>query len=211
MNRSKENIFRYCAMGFTAVLIAACVMLVTGTAFARYRTEYAEGISFTAQAAPELHLGQIDPQSGDFVCTDLTSWELTDGGLRLDFAVANGQSETELDGIAQSFRVRLIGGAAIQTAETPLTIILAESPDTSGGAINFVSRVSPIDETSLLHKTFGDGWVYTFSDEQDEELSWTLEGGTFSRKQLSLVILLDENTKIDPSLLQLQIIGGPAA
>lgn len=215
MNRKKQNMFRCCASGVAAILVTACLVMATGTSFARYRTEYGRQLSFSAQPAPALYLGTMG-QTGTFDSGTTGAWELEEGVLRLDFAVANAPGGQGTNGPAQRFRVRLNCSADARNGTLPLTIKLMDPTvhDMTQPAredVGYVGNASSIPEDSLLRQSFGEGWTYIFTDSDGQELTWSLEGGVFSCAELALVMVLSEEMSFDPSLLQLQIVGEPAA
>ena len=63
--------------------------------------------------------------------------------------------------------------------------------------------MTPINPESPLYDIFGDGWVFSFRNEDGTERSWTLEGGKES--VLEMTLTLEGAALTDPSLLQLQI------
>lgn len=212
MNRWKLNISRWSALGLAAVLVMLSVILATGTALARYRTKYDKTIQFAADKPAGIYLGMVDAETESFDATATGTWEQAGDTMQLHFSVANGTDAEAFAEKTQIFRVRLIGSLGIGQEQAMPVIKLMESgiqddaeaaPEEEG----YTAEPVAIAEGSLLHSTFGGGWMYCFLDENGEELTWTLEGGVFSCVDLCAVLVLDENTSIDPSFLQLQVIG----
>ena len=209
MKRWKLNISSWYSLGLTALLVISCLVVSTGMAWARYRTEGTERIYFKAREPVSVYLGKVEygegnAAEGKFVQTNEGSWELNeDGQLQLRFAVANGTSEAAFEERNQEVYVRIVGSLGIQTVADNISLKLTypneENPDTP----NMVKATAVrIDPNSTLYSTYGDGWVFTFREE-GEELTWTLEGGELSYIEMDLTV--EGGTLADTSLLQLQI------
>lgn len=209
MKRWKLNISSWYSLGLTALLVISCLVVSTGMAWARYRTEETESIYFKAREPVSVYLGKVEygegnAAEGKFVQTNEGSWELNEGGqLQLRFAVANGTSEAAFEERNQEVYVRIVGSLGIQTVADNISLKLTypneENPDT----LNVVKATAVrIDPNSTLYSTYGDGWVFTFREE-GEELTWTLEGGELSYIEMDLTV--EGGTMADTSLLQLQI------
>lgn len=209
MKRWKLNISSWYSLGLTALLVISCLVVSTGMAWARYRTEETERIYFKAREPVSVYLGKVEygegnAAEGKFVQTNEGSWELNEGGqLQLRFAVANGTSEAAFEERNQEVYVRIVGSLGIQTVADNISLKLTypneENPDTPNVVKATAVRIDP---NSTLYSTYGDGWVFTFREE-GEELTWTLEGGELSYIEMDLKV--EGGTMADTSLLQLQI------
>lgn len=209
MKRWKLNISSWYSLGLTALLVISCLVVSTGMAWARYRTEETESIYFKAREPVSVYLGKVEygegnAAEGEFVQTNEGSWELNeDGQLQLRFAVANGTSEAAFEERNQEVYVRIVGSLGIQTVADTISLKLTypneEKPDTPNVVKATAVRIDP---NSTLYSTYGDGWVFTFREE-GEELTWTLEGGELSYIEMDLTV--EGGTMADTSLLQLQI------
>lgn len=209
MKRWKLNISSWYSLGLTALLVISCLVVSTGMAWARYRTEETESIYFKAREPVSVYLGKVEygegnAAEGKFVQTNEGSWELNENGqLQLRFAVANGTSEAAFEERNQEVYVRIVGSLGIQTVADNISLKLTypneENPDTPNVVKATAVRIDP---NSTLYSTYGDGWVFTFREE-GEELTWTLEGGELSYIEMDLTV--EGGTMADTSLLQLQI------
>lgn len=209
MKRWKLNISSWYSLGLTALLVISCLVVSTGMAWARYRTEETGSIYFKAREPVSVYLGKVEygegnAAEGKFVQTNEGSWELNeDGQLQLRFAVANGTSEAAFEERNQEVYVRIVGSLGIQTVADNISLKLTypneENPDTPNVVKATAVRIDP---NSTLYSTYGDGWVFTFREE-GEELTWTLEGGELSYIEMDLTV--EGGTLADTSLLQLQI------
>lgn len=231
MNRRKMNI-SLCSLGLALLLTVAALVSAAGTTLARYRAEATEPITFTARPAGQIRLGQlVTGEDGGvaFVPDAQGAWEPEDGRYRLTFAVSNlitGETFAADDqqvylrlvgtpGIwdgAETVKITLLMPAAAATeaeTQTPENTETAEDPEEStapeANYDAFQAVATRIGVDSPLYNTFGDGWVFSFLNEDGMERSWTLEGGTLS--VLEMTLTLEGTALTDPSLLQLQITG----
>lgn len=207
MHRKQRNISRWAALGLSVLAVMAFLILATGSAWARYRSEIDMFLKFKVRTPSAVYVGVIDSNSKIFTIPDTFAWTLADGKQQLDFAVANGRKKDSFDKRDQKFQVRLICSLGIWTGEEPAVIQLKQTGANEKDEKIYLAEVVPIAQDSVLHHTFGDGWVCRFLDEQGEELYWSLEGGVFDYKTLNLSIVLEDGQTITPTLVQLQVIS----
>lgn len=207
MNRRKLNTFPW-LLGLTVLLLVACVVGATGTSFARYKLDFDKSIYFSPEALGEFFLGKMVSTDGvsSFAAEDPDGWKMVDGQLQLQFAVANGISEETAAANDQNFRISLIGSPGIWDGEKTVTIkLLVPSGTVAGQTQELTATATRIGKDAPLYPVFGEGWVFTFPEQDGEEYSWLLEGGKLSVAEITLVA--DGTAFADPSLLQLQITG----
>lgn len=219
MNQRKPNMTRWYALGLAVVLMVGCLAMSVGVTWARYRTDVNGSVFFQARKPLSVCLGRMeaaDDGGAVFTTTGQRSWEMVDGRLQLDFAVANGTSLEAFEAADQRFYIRLLGSLGAWSGEETAAIYLVippteesveEATETAEPTLVKAAAVR-IEPNTQLWNTFGDGWAFCFLDEQSgEELVWTLAGGGLSCLDLDLVI--DGGTLTDTSLLQLQIVRAP--
>ena len=229
MNRRKKNISQW-SLGLALLVAVGAILLATGTTLARYRAEFTADVNFSARPASEIRLGKVvqDMLGGEatFVADAQTGWELEEDQYRLTFAVSNIIGEKKYAADAQQVYLRLVATPGIwdgtETVKITLLMPSEEEPETtevteptqSSEATEesaeteihydqFPATVTRINPESPLYETFGDGWVFSFRNEDGTERSWTLEGGKAS--VLEMILTLEGAALTDPSLLQLQI------
>lgn len=186
-----------------AALLAACLSLLVGFAWARYQTSETQSLQYAVKDYASIHLWEsFDPETETFQRGQL-QWDTVETQKILMFCVSNGTGVEYAEDDQRIF-IRLIAGPGAQILENNMQISLdiAESGESVSGA------VSPILEGSPLHSTFGPGWVVTFPDDDGTERSWTLPGGELS--VLSAQLTLWNAAIQDPTLLQLQVMGDAA-
>ena len=212
MGRRKLNMFPWSA-GLAAVMSVLCLMGAVGVSYARYQVNRSDSVFFTPQQSAQVHLGQMAAgEDGQMVfdARAVGKWETVENQSELTFAVANGTSSEEYAQQDQLVQLRLIGSLGVwdgqQTINVMLRVPLQEVTDETQPQYEEIPGIATrIPEESPLYKIFGDGWMFTFLDENIEEKTWFLEGDTFSVLQFSIVIEGIELT--DPSLFQLTATG----
>lgn len=232
MNRRKPNMTRWYALGLAVILAVGGLVMSVGVTWARYRTDVNGSVFFQARKPLAVWLGKMETADDGgtvFTPTGQRSWEQAEGGLQLDFAVANGTSPEVFETADQRFHIRLMGSLGAWSGEETAAIYLVippveppaeeeteteteetteQIPTVPAEPTRVKATAVRIEPNTQLWNTFGDGWAFCFLDEQTgEELVWTLEGGGLSCLDLDLVI--EGGTLTDTSLLQLQIVRAP--
>ena len=188
----------------TCMCLLICVTLAIGITYARYQWEFPTKSYVFAPVAPDslyLYGGGVNEEwiQGGHLPPVEDTWEEISGGVKLDFSVTNGQ----IDSVSwndQSYVVRLVGGLNIRNPEN-LTVTLTWQ-DEAGQICSAVGTPSAIEKGSLLHNSFGEGWVYQFQNQGTEEI-FHLIGGQLRYCNFTITVLGD----VDASLLNLQILG----
>lgn len=212
MNQWKPNKRLWYAAILTVLLGMAFLVTSTGTAYARYRTEYKEQISFEVREHELISLGTMQMQTQEdgtakevFVPTDSLSWETTGDYSQMTFVVANGISETEFSRRDQQINVRILGTLGLWTGTEAVRLYLHMPSEEEGTVEKLQAKVTAIEDGTALSYTHGPGWLYSFQNSDTEELSWTLPGGKFS--YITLTISKDASTAQETATLQPQVIA----
>lgn len=202
MTGRKPNISAWCLTALAAILAVGCLGLGIGTAYARYREASDGTLGVEAKKPAQVYLwAGTDPEG---VYTPGTGvWVENEGNLELSFMVTNTQSEDRVPEDTQQFRVRLIGSllAWEENSEGLLRLTYTHGEETE----TLEAQVQRILPDTPLHSQFGDGWIFTFPDENGEELCWTLEGG--ERSTVAMQLVLENGNVSTTSLLKLQVLG----
>ena len=212
MSRRKLNMFPWSA-GLAAVLIVLGLMGAVGVSYARYQVNRSESIFYTPRQPEQIYLGQmIDQDNGKAVFDPqkVGSWETVEGKSQLTFAVANGTSGKSYTQQDQQVQIRLVGSLGIWDGEKTVNVLLrvpreAKPDETEPQFDEIRGKATRILKDSPMFSVFGEGWVFTFPDEDGKEMTWLLEGG--SLPTISCQILIDGIELTDPSLLQLTVTG----
>lgn len=213
MNQWKPNKRLWYAAVLTVLLCTAFLVTSTGTAYARYRTEYKEQISFAVREQELISLGTVKTETEAdgtskeaFVPTNSLTWETTGDYSQMTFAVANGISETEYSHRDQKVNIRILGSLGLWTGTEAVNLYLhIPSEEAEGGVEKLQAMVTFIEEGTALGHVHGPGWIYSFQNSDTEELSWTLPGGKFS--YITLTISKDASTAQEAATLQPQVIA----
>lgn len=230
MNQRKPNRKTWYSLGLTVLLCIALLAIATGATLARYRAEREKEVDYRVRVPEQIHLGTVsvvveetEPE-GEADATETTGeteapvttevftpssylvWETKAGVTQLTFAVANGASASDYSARDQRVRLRMIGTLGIWTgSQTPtLHLILPPEEDSDQERI-ITATVTPFTKGSALHLAYGDGWMYTFLDEEGEELYWDLPGGKLA--YVTHTIVIEGEVPENLNLLQPQVIA----
>lgn len=207
MNPSKKNSTLWYSLGLVLIFCIAVLVLATGVTFARYRRDIEAEVTFAAEEAAKICIGTVSEEEGEKTFTMMGSPEWTDesGGKTLSFAVANmDSSDKKVFEKNQRIRIRIIGSAGLKTEGgiTEIKLIFLSEED-SGEEISVTAAAEPIKEGSYLYQTEGPGWIFTFLDEDGEEIFWDLKGGSLSYAEIKIFVgspNLESDVKIEPRI-----------
>lgn len=214
MNRRKQNISRWYALGLAGVLTAGCMMLSVGTAYARYRLDSEKMISFINKTPAQVSLGTV--ADGEYDPYGTIGWRevlLTEGEgaeavtrrvYRLELALSNYLDLEGYDKENIQTRIRLVGSQEVWKSGSAGTVVLTDGTLNADGTPRQVAAtITPIQKDTSLYYNFGMGWEFRFLDEFGQELTWHLEGGQLS--WIPLQITMDAAGLEGTGLLQLQV------
>lgn len=211
MGRRKMNMFPWLA-GLAAGLTALSLIVGVGHSYARYKESRSESIFYTPGQPAQIYLGQMVAGEEGKILFDSrvqSDWETLEGKHQLSFAVANGPSQEDFAQQNQQVQIRLAGTLGVWDGQQTVNMTMAVSQQIAEEqtlqTTEYLGQASRIQPESPLYSTFGDGWVFTFVDEEGQEGQWLLDGGTLTNLQITITI---EGVGLtDPSLLQLTAIG----
>lgn len=196
MGQKKLDRLHALAGPLTALLVLGCVCLLIGTAWARYRYRQTIDVEFSQKAADQVYLFGEKTADGFSPMPDTLTE--TENGQVLDFVVTNGESESQFSKEDQHAYVRLYASLSLGKGDNLSATLTVNSKQ-------YTAVARQLDADSAICKTFGEGWIYCFMDENGEELRWFLEGGKLSAVDMSLLVNAD--TGLDSSLLRLMVTG----
>ena len=212
MNLWKSNKRLWYAAGMALLLGMAFLVVSTGTAYARYRTEYKEQISFEVLERQVVTMGTVKTETQAdgttkeiFVPSDTLQWQTTGDFSEMTFAIANGTSETEFSSNDQQVTVRILGSLGLWNGTEVAKLYLHLPSEEEGSEEKLQAKVEKIAAGTPLSYTHGDGWIYSFQNSDTEELSWTLPGGEFS--YITLKISKEASASHEPATLRPQVIA----
>lgn len=189
-------------------LLLTCAAAAVGVTYARYQWEFTQASYFftpenrAALTVYGAHLSDAVLDTGSLPATSGT-WEPMDGGMEMDFSVANGKPDAFLHQ-DQQFVIRLAVGLTAGDVAN-LSVALSYT-DGDGNPATVTAKPSPIPAGSFQHSAFGDGWVYRFHVE-DEELRFALRGDAFDYWHFTVTV----TGTVPATLLDLQVTQTPAA
>ena len=193
MHQNKSNRFARYQLMLTAILLVACLSLLAAATWARYQTDEVSYLEFAAKTLDSISI-QTDGNQG---------WVFSEGSGSFSFYINNSADGADYAAEDQPVSVRLLASLSLEEIEGE-KVQLRVSDGVTTSVYTAVSRV--IKEGTALYKTFGAGRVYIFQDENGNEMSCTLKGGTESVLSAQLIIT-GLNKPENPALLQLQVVG----
>lgn len=217
MNQRKTNNVLWYSLVLALLLCIGFLVISTGTTLARYRDERHKEISFTVREPEQICLGTVttvtaeEATSGLPVGTEkfepeaVPKWETGSELHKLELGVANGTSQTNYSKRDQKVRLRLVTTSGLWMGDRiPDVKLRLPNPEDPENFVEIKATVTEIAQGTGLYETNGPGWIYRF-EQDDGEVSWTLEGGKLSFVSITVVM---NNVSLDnPSLLQPQIIA----
>lgn len=201
MGREKSKRTGY-GLSLEAILLVACLVLAVGAAWARFQEMTTQELGYATKEYATVYLWGVD--EAGIVSETQSNWQTKENYKSLAFCVTNGLNEAEYSAEPQQVYVRLCASSGIQGSIETMAVVLylPQTGETYSGTPQKIAEGSP------LYASFGSGWVFTFRDEDGEELSWTLEGGALSVLYTEIQL---QNVKLDDlALLQLQVSGDMA-
>ncbi len=215
MKQRKPNIKAWYSLALVMLLCIGLLTVATGTTLARYQAEREKELVFRVRPPEQIHLGtvQIVEEESDppttkeiFEPAAKLAWVTEKNVTQLKFAVANGVSNTDHSARNQKVHLRMIASVGVWNGEqTPVLTLTLPLEEGETEPKTVTATVEPLAEGTALYHTHGQGWLYTFLDEKQEELSWELNGGELSF--LSFTVTVDEAVPDDLSLLQPYVVA----
>lgn len=189
MNRQKNSSLRH-LLCLALLLCMAALVIATGTAYARYRTDAKAELLFEIRKPAELVIGTVINVDGneEFNPEGIQDWKIEGNTATLEIAVSNGTDSVQAKD--QKVRLRLIGGIGLTVGEETAEITLETAEN--GSEKSFKAKSEKITENSALHFEHGDGWIFTFFEENGEEFCWIFEGGKPSYVKMSIKVDISE-------------------
>lgn len=192
-------------LGLSVVLVFVGMLLITGVAWGRFRSEIQGDQKYTPRTPSQVYLWGEKTQDGFASLPD--TWKVDGGSYEVPFAVTNGiyGAEGQEDLFAQKdmdifLRVAVTEG--IGKAEN--FSVQLRMKDEEGTFYQAIAQ--KIEENSPLYSTFGDGWVYVLRNNEGQEPQFTLPGGEVSCLEATLVYTVEPDT-IGYSMMQLQVVA----
>ena len=205
MDRQKNSLLRH-LLCLALLLCMAALVIATGTTYARYRTDAEAEILFEVKTPSQIVIGTVltDAEGNEeFDPNGILGWKTEGNTATLEIAVSNGSSGNGVKD--QEIKLRLIGGLGLSVGEGTAEVTLKITED--GSEKIFYAEAEKILENTALHFEHGDGWVFTFFDENGKEFSRILEGGKSSYIKMSIIVDTTEIGKEIQDLLEPQFVA----
>jgi hypothetical protein len=193
-------------LGLSMVLLFVGLLLFVGVTWSRYRTQLQADLQYTPHQSSQIYLWGERTENGGFSQLPDT-WRVENGTYEVPFTVTNGIAGK--DGQADLFASKDLG-ISVRIAVTdgirdPGNFSVQLRLNDAQGTF-YQGVAEKIQEDSPLYSTFGDGWVYTFHTTEGKEPRWTLNGGSVSSFEATLIYEVQSDT-IDYSMMQMQVVA----
>ena len=117
----------------------------------------------------------------------------------MELVVANGSSEEYFYAADQQFHLYLLGSLGLGTeTEFPNIELRVPSEEDPESYEVFQATINRIEEGTTLYHSVGSGWVIRFQNENGQEPSWILKGGSLSYK---CFVVTADNLRTDSRIL----------
>ncbi len=195
----------------TIWVLILTLIVATGVAWGRYSTTLRQGLNFQASAMSTAMLwGITAPEerlAGNWKEMPVT-WTLDESGeSRLAFCISNGTSESLYSEEDIRVYLRLTATESIDPELVTISLI-GLSRDTDGTVSDtdtrYMATAIAVNAGSDLYEQMGPGHQFYFYDDDGEELSWDLPGGSLSVQNMVLSV----DGPADTGLLRLSVVQG---
>lgn len=197
MNREKEYSKRWLPLVMSAVVVLLLLVMVLGGTWAHFESTVTRGkvLQYT-YSEDEIYILSAEKDAEGAYVTDANGYlkepegwgTLTDengaeipGTYALHFLLANGR---RLGSSADSTQTVALTVFATQGVADPatLSIVLMDNGST------YIAEPTEVQAGSAWHDDYGPGWTYRFYNDAGEELSWTLQGGVPTFREMTLTV-----------------------
>lgn len=202
MTGRKPNISAWRLTALTAIVLVGCLLLTVGAAFARYREEVGGETGIQIKKPAQVYLWSGTDPEAEFV-PGAAVWTEREGNQELMFLVTNTDDSDEIPTYSQEFRLRLVGSLDMWSEDTQAVLRLTYNQGEEAETI--IATVRPIEKDTKLYAEYGEGWLFTFENNKEQELRWKLDGG--KRSTMAMQLVLENSTLADPGLLTVQVLG----
>lgn len=211
MSHLKGNKTMVYLLGMVVLVCMIFLILVTGTAEARYRAKRDADVAYHIEEPAQIYLGTLTEVTTEAEATLMTfnpegipTWEHESGIYWMNLAVANGSSEEQFFAKDQQFRLRLIGtlGLSPQKELSKIELHVPSKEDPEKTEV-YQMTCTRIKEGSALYHSVGDGWIIRFQNEDGQEPWWTLEKGGFAYQRFTITmknVLADSDMLLCPQV-----------
>lgn len=213
MNIEKEYSRRWLPLVMSAAVVLLLLVMVMGSTWAHFEAEIIERTTMRyVYTADEVYILSAEKDAEGAYVTDENGYlkepegwvsvtaENTSPESAEEGAVEEGETAEESSGIyALRFLLangRRVGSSADQTQTIALTVFATQgiadpvllNITLSDGGSTYTAKPMEVKAGSAWHDAYGPGWTYRFYNAAGEELSWTLQGGVPTFREMTLTV-----------------------
>ena len=195
----------------TALLIAVTVVMLAGTAYARYRisTKAALNMSYNYSnngvylwaSYNDNYDKTAEKEEDRAKFLPLGDWtSVSESTYTLDFLLANEGNDKGPAEFDQNVSLQIFVTEGIASASN-LTVTL------STGSGEYTASASKVAAGSTVYNAYGAGWIYKFENNYAQPVNWFLKGQCASAIPMILTVT---GESVEPAALSLIATGTPA-
>ena len=177
-------------MRFLTVLLfcSSMLILIFGTAYARFEENARKELQFTYQAESEqIYITTVESNHENL------SAAISENTQVVEFVLSNG---TEKDQHCTYDQIATLEIFATVGVENPQNIMVT----LYDGGNTYTGSCSEVVKDSTMYAMYGPGWIYRFYNEAGEEVNWMFSGTQLINRQMFITI---EGTSNLPAALNL--------
>ena len=173
-----QNGKRKAWMSFLIVLLPCCLMLilVLGTAYARFEENIKKQVQFTYQAASEqIYITTIESSEAALSTVQNENTQV------VEFLLSNGTDEEKYCTYDQFATLAMVATVGLENPEN-FVITLHD------GGNSYTASCQEVSKGSNMYAMYGPGWIYRFHNEAGEEVTWNFSGTKLISRQMFITI-----------------------
>lgn len=191
-----QSVKRKAWIRFLTVLLfcSSMLILIFGTAYARFEENAKKELQFTYQAGSEqIYITTIESSK------EALSAATAENTQVVEFVLSNGTEKEEHCTYDQIATLAMFATVGVENPEN-FVITLHDGGNTYTGSC------SEVIKDSTMYAMYGPGWIYRFYNEAGEEVSWMFSGTQLINRQMFITI---EGTSALPAALNLIASASP--
>lgn len=175
---------------FLTVLLfcSTLLILIFGTAYARYEENVSKELKFTYQAQSEqIYITTVESSEAALAAAAGENTQV------IEFVLSNGTNEEKHCTYDQIASLAMFATSGIENPEN-FVITLHD------GGISYTAKCQETLKGSAFYEMYGPGWVYRFYNDAGEEVTWHFSGMHLIQRHMFITV---EGTSELPAALNL--------
>ncbi|MBO5159526.1 MAG: hypothetical protein J6B94_08045 [Lachnospiraceae bacterium] len=177
-------------MRFLTVLLfcSTLLILIFGTAYARYEENISKELNFTYQAkSDQIYITTVESSEAALAAVTGENTQV------IEFVLSNGTKEEEHCTYDQIASLAMFATAGMGNTENYVITL-------HDGGNSYTAKCQEVLKGSAFYEMYGPGWVYRFCNDAEEEVTWQFSGTNYIQRQMFITV---EGTSELPAALNL--------